>query len=166
MKKHNLILLILVLSLVFTALPVYASDIGLGISPEQTATIEDQAAIFTLSITNNGATNTFEIFTLTTDFDLPTETVIISSGETKDVEVRLYPRIHKSGLYEANLLVRNQATRDMKEATARIRLFTLNDALWMRVEPDLLHVDDTKIEFVIKDIADVPIRNLRIEAES
>ncbi|OYT41256.1 hypothetical protein B6U80_01720 [Candidatus Pacearchaeota archaeon ex4484_26] len=159
-------IIILALALFFLLPLASALGFNVAIEPVKDHITENQVAVFNLQIENNGGSDRFEIFTFNTDFVFPEIVMPITSGESKSKQIKFFPQVKRSGIYEVTLFVKSQTTGEIKETKARIRLFTFEDALWIKVEPELLHVQDKKIDFVVKNIADVTLDSIKIHTES
>ncbi len=145
---------------------VAAEGFDVKVTPIKTIITETQPALLSVDITNLATTETFEVFTLQTAFIFPTKILTIASGETKTIQLEIYPQIKQSGFYEFVFFVKSQHTGEIKQLNEQIRLLTLEDALHFSVEPETLSVSSTKLTLVVINVADISVENARIEASS
>jgi hypothetical protein len=82
----------------------------------------DEPAVFDLTIKNNGASDEFEFYTFFALLEEPNESVLIDSGETKDVQIKLLPTYNlKTGFSTFNIVLRaTDETETETQLTTRI----------------------------------------------
>ena len=78
----------------------------------------NEPAVFNLQITNLGPSDNFHIYNLLGYVMNPTSAVHIDSGETKNVQVMIYPRsdLTYNGYYVFNYIIQNDAGDQIPES--------------------------------------------------
>jgi|SRR3989344_9504329 len=112
----------------------------------------DRPAIFDLEVTNHGNDDTFEIYNLL-GFKLePTESFEIEKGETKNLQIKLYPRsdLRKIGYYSIPYFIQTSDNSEYKDRFT-INYIDLNEALEIgssNIDPEsnkiIIYVENTK----------------------
>jgi len=123
--------------LIFTLLLLLILPAGLAIDLEVETKSSDQVmikglntpAIFDVEITNLGTTDFFNFYTFFGSGMEPKEKIKINSGETKQIEIKIYPRndLNQLGFYAFNYLIK---ASDDSEQTQQllVNIVELKDA--------------------------------------
>jgi len=95
----------------------------------------NQPAIFELEITNLGSTDKFEFFNLAGFNMVPKNTGIISEGETKEIELKIYPRedFEIKGFYTLGYSLKGK-TANISNHELTIKIIDLEEAFEIGVE--------------------------------
>jgi hypothetical protein len=156
MKKIFLMVMITILTLSL----VSAIDLTIQ-KPNNVAMISglDQPAIFDLNITNNGGSNNFIFYNFFGSDTLPKGTVAINGGETKEVQVGVYPRadLNQMGWIKFDIYVKGEGG-DQANYPLMVDVIKLGDAFEVGAEefkPDSNNVTvyiRNKVNFNFEDI--------------
>ncbi|MCK5043691.1 hypothetical protein KAR52_01655 [Candidatus Pacearchaeota archaeon] len=87
-------------------------------------------AIFNLEITNLGISDSFSFYNILGFDMLPNEKIFISQGQTKEVQVKIFPikNIKHRGFYTLSYFIRGQDQLDAKEEKLTFEIIDLKDA--------------------------------------
>jgi len=125
MKK---IVILLLISLILPT--ICAVNLEINKTSENEVMILDinTPATFDLTIKNNGASDEFEFYTFFSLLEEPKQSILINSGETKNVKVKILPTYSiKTGFSTFDLFIRGtDKTETEKQLT--IRIINLEDA--------------------------------------
>jgi len=88
----------------------------------------DKPAVFYLNITNNKATDNFKFYNLLS-FDMEPERVTLVQGQSKEVEVKIYPKenFNFSGYYTIQYFIKGEKTNGTEDKLT-MKVATLKDA--------------------------------------
>jgi len=89
----------------------------------------NKPVILNLKITNNGPSDSFQFYNLLGFVMSPTEKISITSGETKEIQLKIYPReeFNYKGFYTFQYSIRGQDSTETKEEVM-IKIIDLEDA--------------------------------------
>ena len=87
-------------------------------------------AIFNLKITNLGVSDSFSFYNILGFDMLPDEKVFISKGQTKEVQIKIFPikGIRHRGFYTLSYFIKGQDSSDVKEEKLTFEIIDLKDA--------------------------------------
>jgi len=117
-------------------LMIFPSILALNLNIEKQSSNEvmiaelKNAVIFNLKITNIGASDNFEFYNILGFDMLPTEKISISEGQTKDIQIKIFPRegIKHRGFYTLKYFIRGQEPSNLEEQELTFKLIDLKDA--------------------------------------
>lgn len=119
----------------------------------------DQPAMFDLQIKNNDGGNNFMFYNFFGTDTLPKGTVSIGAGETKEVQVGIYPRsdLKQEGRIQFDLYIKDQ---DGKQMTfpLMVNVITLQDAFEVGAEE--FKPDSSNVTVYIKNLANFNFNNI------
>ena len=128
MKKIFILTILILLILP----PVLAINVSIEKQSSNEVMIAElkNAVIFNLKITNLDASDNFEFYNILGFDMLPTEKISISEGQTKDVQIKIFPRegIKHRGFYTLKYFIRGQEPSDLEEQELTFKLIDLKDA--------------------------------------
>ncbi|HUS49376.1 MAG TPA: hypothetical protein VMZ91_04380 [Candidatus Paceibacterota bacterium] len=115
---------------------IFPSILALNLNIEKQSSNEvmiaelKNAVIFNLKITNIGASDNFEFYNILGFDMLPTEKISISEGQTKDIQIKIFPRegIKHRGFYTLKYFIRGQEPSNLEEQELTFKLIDLKDA--------------------------------------
>jgi len=88
----------------------------------------EEPAVFDLTIKNNGTSDEFEFYTFFALLEEPKESILINSGETKEVQIKLLPIYTlKTGFSTFNIFIRATDKTEIEEQLT-MRIINLEDA--------------------------------------
>ncbi len=88
----------------------------------------DESVIFDLEIKNNGTSDEFEFYTFFALLEEPKESILINSGETKEVQIKLLPTYTlRTGFSTFNIFIRATDKTEIEEQLT-MRIINLEDA--------------------------------------
>jgi len=119
---------------------------------------------FDLSITNNGASDSFEFYNLMGFTMLPAEKISIDSGETKDIRLEIFPigEIPESGFYALTYYIKDRNSQI--EGTLLFKIISLKEAFV--VGSDDIDIESSSIEVFIKNLENVDFENMKVKFTS
>jgi len=162
----------LVTSLLLTILLfqlVLAVDLEVEITnPKDVILVElDNPASFTLEITNNDISDSFEIFSLVGVSIFPKESFPIDEGETIKLEIQVVP--HREtirdfrDIYAFEYQLKGKQTGFYKDRLV-IKILELQDII--DIQPENIDPDKEEATLVIKNLEDLSLTDLKVEAKS
>jgi len=163
MKKIFLVIVITILSLSL----VSAINLKIEKVSENEAMIIglDQPAIFDLKITNNGDPGNFIFYNFFGTDTFPKGTVYISSGETKEVQVGVYPRtdIKQEGKIIFDIFIKDQ-NDEQTNYSLMVNAINLKDAFEVGTEE--FKPDSNNVTVYVKNLANFNFNSLKAEFKS
>ncbi len=125
----------------------------------------DQPAIFNLEITNKGAGDNFIFYTFFGSDIYPKGTVTIGGGETKEVEVGVYPRedLKQEGRMQFEIFIRGSDGAEMSYPLM-VNVIKLKDAF--EVGADEFRPDSNTISVYIKNLANFKFKSINAKFKS
>ena len=146
-------ILILFFVLTLSILPSILANLQIEKTSQDEVMITDlnQPAIFDLSIYNSGATNEFKFYNIF-GFDMsPKETIIISSGQIKEIELKIYPRdlSNYEGYYTLQYFISGSSSTDQEEKLT-FEIISLEDAF--EIGSSDVSPESNSIKIFIKNI--------------
>ncbi len=116
-------------------------------------------AVFNLQITNNGPSDNFHIYNLLGYVMNPTSPVHINTGETKNVQVMIYPRsdLTYNGYYVFNYIIQNDAGDQLPESLS-FKIMNLQNAL--QVGASQINPQSNSITIFIKNTVNFNFDNM------
>ena len=162
MKKTGIFLLVIFLMQGVAAISL---DIEKEIINDVVITEFENPAIFNLKIKNNGDGDTFRIFNLHGVTMLPEEEFFIGAGQTKEIDLIIYPRKDLDygrffQKYSFNYHIQDSKENEMRD-TALIRISKLRDAFEITskdIEPESEEITITFSNNINYDFGDVSVR--------
>jgi len=145
--KKILILFVLVLSILPSVLAI-----NLDINKENSSKVMipeiNQPAIFNLKITNRGSSDNFQFYNLLGFSMSPKGTVQINSGETKDIQLMIFPREGSDyrGFQTFKYFIRSEDTSEMSQELT-MKIINLEDAFEIGAEE--LNLESNSFEIYI-----------------
>ena len=167
MKKA--VLIVFILLIINLLIVVSAINLDIEKQPITETIIREimEPAVFNFTIKNLGATDNFEIYSLVgVDFS-PKGTFNIGSGETKNLEVKVYPkkRIRKdSGFATFVYKIRGVNSGEIQDDKLTIRLVEIEDAI--DIYTDKIHPDNTLTTLYIENKENYEFPSLTLKISS
>jgi len=129
--------IILLLLLIFLIFPVSAINITLEKTPVREAIVNglDSPAVFNLNITNDGLSDKFSFYNLLGFTMEPSEKITIYNKETKNIELKIYPRegLNVKNYYTFSFFIRGEDDSEISEKVT-IKLVDLENAFEIGAE--------------------------------
>ncbi|MEK6915570.1 MAG: hypothetical protein AABW89_03455 [Nanoarchaeota archaeon] len=161
---------ILLFSVLFLISFVSAADLEVIVLEKNEIIItelERTNATFKLSITNNGDSDEFQIYSLVSVAMHPKEFFKINHGETLILDVVAVPFKEiissKKGIYAFEYQIKGKETGFFKDTLA-LRIFDVKDAVAVTIND--IPLNATKVEMILRNKENIKIDNLKIVAES
>ena len=164
---HSMFFISLFLGLLIILFP-FISAIDLTIEKKSTDEVYikslEKPIYFDLSITNNGASGSFEFYNLMGFTMLPTEKIFITKGETKDIQIEIEPigEIPEKGFYALTYYIKSGDSQ-IKE-TLLFKIIFLEDAFV--VGSSDIDVDSGSTEIFIKNMENIAFENMKVKFNS
>lgn len=162
MKKIFLVMMITILTLSL----ISAVDLAIQ-KPNDVAMISglNQPAIFNLNITNNGGSNNFIFYNFFGSDTLPKGTVSIGGGETKQVQVGVYPRsdLKQEGWFKFDMYVKGQ-DGEQTNFPLLVDVIKLGDAFEVGAEE--FQPDSNKVTVYIKNKVNFNFEDIHAKFQS
>lgn len=125
----------------------------------------NEPAVFNLQITNLGPSDNFHVYNLLGYVMNPTSAVYINSGETKDVQVTIYPRsdLTYNGYYVFNYIIQNDAG-DQSPQSLSFKIMSLQNAL--QVGASEINPQSNSVTIYIKNLVNFNFDNVTAKFNS
>lgn len=153
------------LSLFFAVLiipAVFAISLDVNTNSTNVVMIKDvnEPAIFTLQVENLGTSSDFKFYNLLGFAMLPEETVHISSGDTENVRLEIYPRsdLSYTGHYTFNYIIKDSSEASQQESLT-FKIINLQEAFEVgasEINPESSSVTiyiENKVNFNFKSVS-------------
>jgi len=163
-KKRVVLFLfiILALQLVSAAVKIEKTAIISDVVPEI-----NQSAIFNFKITNLGESDTFQIYSLVGVSMFPNETFSINSGETKELEVKVYPEatiLRNPGTFNFIYKINGEKSGLQQEDVMLIRIVKLKDAL--EINSYNIELDSDEATVYVRNLVSLPFPEIKADFHS
>jgi len=161
MKKWTILLLIFAIIPLISAFTVEQKAVNNVIIKELQG-----PAIFELKIMNSGATDEFKLYNLVGINTQPTGSVRINSGETKTIDVKIYPTerlMEQDKSYSFVLKVKGTKTDPIDEIIT-LRILDITQALG--VSADNIHLNSTSMNIYLTNKENYNFENLEVSLNS
>lgn len=125
----------------------------------------NEPAVFNLQITNLGPSDNFHIYNLLGYVMNPTSAVHIDSGETKNVQVMIYPRsdLTYNGYYVFNYIIQNDAGDQIPESLS-FKIMSLQSTL--QVGASQINPQSNSVTIFIKNAVNFNFDNMTAQFTS
>lgn len=164
MKK---VFLLVMITLLFVFPLISAINLKIEEETSDVAMIKDLSmpAVFNLKITNNGESNYFMFYSFFGSDSYPKGTVPMGMGETKKIEVGIYPRedLKQEGRIQFDLFIKGQDGDEMSYPLM-INVITLKDAFEVGAEE--FNPESSTISVYIKNIANFNFKDIKANFKS
>ncbi len=164
MKKIILVMVIFLLSFSL----VSAIDLKIQQQTDDVAMIIglNQPAIADLKITNNGNSDSFIFYNFFGSDMFPKEAVSIGAGETKDVQIGIYPRedLKQEGWIKYNIFIKSTNTNQEINYPLMVKAIKLKDAFEVGAEE--FKPDSNKVSVYIKNTVNFNFNNIVVKFKS
>ncbi len=162
MKK---LLFLLILFLVLPYLSAIELDVQKVDSKEVIINGLSEPAIFNLKIKNLGGSDYFEFYNLLGFSMAPKGTVLISTGETKDVQLFIYPRddLNYNGFYTFEYFIQGTNNEKISEEVT-INIIDLEDAF--EIGANELSPETNSINIFLANKVNFDFDNIKVEFDS
>jgi len=121
---------------IILCLLIFPSVLALNLDIEKQSSNEvmiaelKNAVVFNLKITNLDASDSFQFYNSIGFEMLPTEKIFLSKGQTKDVQIKIFPieGIKHRGFYTLRYFIQGQNPLDLEEEQLTFKIIDLKDA--------------------------------------